>query len=401
MSVFTYRATNRAAAAVEGTIAADSPRQARDQLRRQGLVIEQLSESSPERVRRGGFLAGRRVSRSTVAAAIRDLSTLLAVGIPLLEALDVMLRQYEGVFRSALLSLRDRVSAGVGLADAMREQPRLYDALTVHMVDVGEQSGNLDQVLDRLAEFKEKSLQLKDRVVTALTYPALVLTSAVVVSIFLMTVVVPMLLENLTEAGRELPWPTRVLKAMSDALVEYGGLMAIVVFGLAGVLVMLVRTPRGRFAWHRLVLRVPILGEMQRKQAIARASMVIAVLMRSGIEFVRAVEIACGVTKNVVLRQALEECRRAVGTGSDIGPALARSDAFPPVVVQVFSVGQQTGQLEPMLERLSDDLERQVAGTSDRLASLIEPILILVLSVFVGFILFATVLPILEAGNVL
>jgi len=305
------------------------------------------------------------------------------------------------------LCLRMRASdmhwftAGSGLAEAMREQPSVYDSLCVQMVEVGENSGTLDVVLEQVASFSERAVQFKDRVTSALLYPAIVLMMSVGVGMFLMTVVVPMLLDNLLDAGRPLPWPTRVLKSMSDTVCVHGWWIALLIASAAIGLVPILRTERGRLLWHRLLLRIPLLGGMAQKQEIARIAMIIATLMKSGIVFLQALETAARTTKNIVISRALLSGRDTVMAGRDIGDALAPTGVFPPMVIQIFAVGQQSGRLEEMLDRLSQAYERQVNSLATRLAAVLEPVLIIFLSVFVGFILFATILPILEAGNVL
>jgi type II secretory pathway component PulF len=345
----------------------------------------------------------RRPGRSSakLSSAVRELATLLGAGIPLLESLDTLAGQYRGSFRSSLLMLRERVSAGSGLAEAMREQPNVYDTLCVQMVEVGENSGTLDVVLEQVASFSERATQFKDRVTSALLYPAIVLLMSVGVGMFLMTVVVPMLLDNLLDAGRPLPWPTRMLKAMSDAVRVHGWWLGLLFFAAIATVSAILRTERGRLFWHHWLLRIPLLGGMAQKQEIARIAMIISTLMKSGIVFLQALETAARTTKNTVISRALLRGRDTVMAGRDIGDALAPTGVFPPMVIQIFAVGQQSGKLEEMLDRLSQAYERQVNSLATRLAAVLEPILIIFLSVFVGFILFATILPILEAGNVL
>jgi type II secretory pathway component PulF len=402
MPVFSYTAEDRARATVRGTLSADSPRQARDQLRAQGLTIHEVA---PRRDARGfiSSLPFRRGGRhaAKVGEAIRELATLLGAGIPLLESLDALVKQHHGRFRVSLQMLRERVAAGAGLADAMRDQPEVYDSLCIQMVEVGENSGTLDRVLEQLAEFSERYRQFKDRVITALLYPMVVLAMSVGVSMFLMTVVVPMLLDNLLDAGRPLPWPTRVLKMMSDTARFHGWWIGLTAVALAILFIGAIRTRRGRFLWHRLLLKLPLFGTMARKQEISRVALVVATLMKSGIVFLQALETAAKTTRNEVIGRALTHGRDAVQAGRDIGEALAPSGVFPEMVIQIFTVGQHTGRLDEMLERLAENYERQVNSLATRLATALEPILIVVLSVFVGFILFATILPILEAGNVL
>jgi type II secretory pathway component PulF len=401
MAVFAYKASDGSASLIRGTISADTARQARDELRGRGLVIHDILAERTSQKRVWSFLRRTNRTSSKVSNVVRELATLLGAGIPLLEALDTLSGQYRGSFQSSLLTLRERVAAGAGLAEAMREQPHVYDMLCVQMVEVGENSGTLDVVLEQVASFSERALQFKDRVTSALLYPAIVLMMSVGVGMFLMTVVVPMLLDNLLDAGRPLPWPTRVLKGLSDTVRIHGWWIAAILFCAAALVVVLLRTERGRLCWHRALLRLPLVGGMAQKQEIARIAMIVSTLMQSGIVFLQAIETAARTTKNRVIGRALLQGRDAVMAGRDIGDALAPTGAFPPMVIQIFAVGQQSGKLEEMLDRLSAAYERQVNSLATRLAAVLEPVLIIFLSVFVGFILFATILPILEAGNVL
>jgi general secretion pathway protein F len=401
MAVFAYTATDTASSLVRGTIVADTARQARDDLRGRGLAIHSILPQQVSTKRAWSLL--RRPGRSVakVGSAVRELATLLGAGIPLLEALDTLANQYGGSFGSSLLILRERVAAGTSLAEAMRDQPAVYDSLCVQMVEVGENSGTLDVVLEQVAGFSERSLQFKDRVTSALMYPALVLLMSVGVGMFLMTIVVPMLLDNLLDAGRPLPWPTRVLKGISDTIRHHGWWIGLLFVAFAVAIITVLRTERGRLLWHRAVLRLPLVGPMAQKQEIARIAMIVSTLMKSGIVFLQSLETAARTTKNRVIGRALLQGRDAVMAGRDIGDALAPTAVFPPMVIQIFAVGQQSGKLEEMLDRLSETYERQVNSLATRLAAALEPILIVFLSIFVGFILFATILPILEAGNVL
>jgi general secretion pathway protein F len=401
MPVFAYEAVDSSARDFSGTIAADTPRDARDKLRAQGYRVEALSEKASKATGHRRLLERRGRHAAQLTAVIRDLATLLGTGINLADALDTLTAQHKGRLQTSLVALRERVTGGSSLSEAMRSEPGLYDELTLQMVSVGENSGTLDQVLDRLADFRERSLMFKDRVTTALIYPAIVVSLAITVSIFLMTVVLPMLLENLIESGHPLPWPTRVLKGMSDVLTADGFWLLILAVGAVAGVVSVARTVWGRRAWHRLLFRLPLLGPLVQKQEISRAAVVISTLMKNGIVFVEAARIAAGTSKNVLLKEALDEIRVRVQAGRDIGDALATTGVFPPLVALIFNVGQQTGKLEEMLDRLAEGYERQVASATARFTAALEPILIVILAVFVGFILFATVLPILEAGNVL
>ncbi len=401
MPVYHYKVQDIRARGASGTIAAESPRHARDELRSRGFAIEEIWQHKQESGFGWRWLVRRRANSTQLASLLRELSTLLAVGIGVIDALETLIRQHRGHFQTSLALLRDRVAGGARLAEAMRDEPGVFPELAIRMVEVGENTGNLEQVLDQLAGFLEDTSQLRDRVIGALLYPAIVFSTALGVVLFLMTVVVPMLLSGLLEAGHGLPWPTAVLKSMSDFLLGHGHWIAIVTVGLAIAFFTALGTSQGRYLWHRWLLRIPLIGSMSRRQTISRLAGTMATLMRSGVEYVPAAEIAARSANNLVFRQAMLDANEVIAAGQDIGSALELTGVFPPLVIHVFSVGQTSGRLEDMLDRLAADYSRQVKSLSDRLASVLEPVLILVLAIFVGFILFATLLPILEAGNVL
>ena len=401
MPVFGYEAVDVRLARVSGTLIAATPREARDMLRERGLTVQAVTAGGESRGSSGSSIGRRPVAGAKVISFIRELSTLLAVGIPLLDAIDAIHRQHRGRFGAVLLTLRDRVSSGVSLAEAMREQPGVFDEMCVSLTEVGENAGTLEVALERVAEFKERQAALRNKLATALIYPLIVLIMAVGVSLLLMTVVVPNLLGTLADAGRPLPTPTRIVKFASDWLVHRWWLLLVTVIAAAlGIRLALLR-PRGRRAWHRAQLRLPIVGDLIRKQAIVRLCVILSTLLRSGMVFIRAIQIARKSVPNAVMNDALRNCEEAVVAGRDISAALDETGAFPPVVVQVFSVGQQSGRLEEMLDRLAVDYDRQVTVASQRLAAILEPVLILALVLLVGFIGLATILPMLEAASAL
>lgn len=403
MPVFEYSALDSNSHSERGVVDSDSPRQAREQLRERGLRVVEIQEAKTKSKPQAGLSVPNPFRASWdhwVAGFAGELATLLSVGVSLVDSLATLKKQYGRRGETVILQLKDAISSGQSLANAMSSQPMIFDSLCQKMVNVGEETGKLDVVLRQVADFKLRSVAFKDRVTSALLYPAIILSVSIGVSIFLMTVVVPMLLENLKDSGRELPWPTLILKSMSDFVTAYG----LVVAGLAAIAVMgavvALRSKAGRIARDKFVLRLPLIGKMSQKQEIARVSLVVATLLKSGVKFVPAIRIAIGTAKNELLLDALAQCAQQVESGRDIGLAMGESPYFPPLVAQVFTVGQESGKLEEMLFRLSKDYDRQVEAVAGRLSTVIEPALILVLSVFIGFIMFATLMPILEAGNV-
>jgi len=386
---------------IRGLVTADSPRQARDQLRDRGLVIRDVTEQTPAR---GQSLIGRYLTArqgSKVTGLLQELATLLGAGIPLLEALDTISRQHTGRFQQAILLLRDHVAAGGSLAEAMGQQPLLFDALCLNIVEVGENAGTLDVSLQRLVAYRRRVSTMKNRVGSALIYPAIVLTVALALSIFMMTFVMPQILSVLEQSGQQLPLATVIVKAISDLLLNWWWALLLGGAALGMALTAVLRSERGGMAWHRWQLRIPVIGDLIRKQAIGRMAMVMATLLKSDLTFVRAVRIAQRTVRNRVLGRALVDCEQAVYAGRDISAALEKTAAFPPLVVQVFAVGQASGRLETMLEDLAEDYDTQVEIASNRLTALLEPVMMVFLAITVGFIAFATILPILEAGDVL
>lgn len=400
MAVFAYTGHDTALGSVKGTVAADTPRQARDVLRAQGVAVQRMSACHGTRSGWWSSLKSHRI-RNQWATGVHELSMLLHTGIPMLEALDTLAQQHSGGFRDAVLGLRDRVASGASLAEALAERPDLFDEATIHLVEVGENAGTLEDVLEQLADFKQRMMQLKDQVFTALMYPIFLIVFGTAAAIFLMTSVLPPLLENLQDSLEAIPWPTQVVKSISDVLVEYGLMILLGVVALAAAIGIALQSQAGRRFWHRTLLRLPIVGPMALKQGVARIAMIVSTLSRSGVVLTRAIELAAKSTNNLVLRDALDDCGQRIGAGEDVATALGRSQVFPPLAVRVFSVGQESGRLDEMLLKLADDYERQNATVSARLTALLEPILILILAGFVGFLLLATILPILEAGNVM
>lgn len=399
MPVFSYSGLNEKRTAVRGTIAADSPRQAREQLRGNGVVVQSLKEF--QRFRGAGWLSSlaMRRARSQWTTGSHELSMLLRAGIPLLESLDTLSAQHRGAFRTAIVQVRDRVASGSGLADAMAENPQVFDVASVRLIEVGENAGTLEAVLEQLSDYKQRMSQLGDKVFTALLYPAFLVVFGLAATIFLMTWVLPPLLENLQETVKVLPWPTRVAKGMSDLIVGYGFWLLLGALIIVGAIVTALQSVPGKAFLDRQLLRLPWIGPMLVKQNVSRIAMIVGLLSRSGLTLPAAVQLAATSTNNSILRKALESACEDMASGKELAESLERSGVFPPLAVRVFSVGRDTGKLDDMLTRLSDDYNQQLAVSSARLTALIEPILILVLAVFVGFLLLATILPILQAGN--
>lgn len=400
MAVFEYKAFDVGANAVGGTITADTPRQARDCLREKGLTVTEIGSAQKEASTIARHI-GRRSNQAEVTALTRELGTLLGTGIPLLQSLQTLSRQHTGRFGMVVEQLADSIAGGQSLADAMAQHPGSFDEITTNIVRVGENTGSLDTALKRLARFKEKGHRLRNRVITAMLYPVVVIVVGIAVTVFLMTYVVPSLLETLSGSGRELPTITAVVKAISDGLLQWWWLLLLIVAGVVAAIVALARNERGRLALNRFVLSVPLIGDLVRKESTSRMAVILAALLRSDLPFVEAVSITRRTIRNRVFQQALDDYQSAVAAGKDIAGPLEATGVFSPMVVQMLSVGQETGLLEEMLDDIAETYDRQVDTAVTRLTAVLEPALIVLLAIVVGFVALATILPILEASNVL
>ena len=399
MAVFKYNAADLDGSNISGSLIADSPRSARDQLRAKGLRILELIEAK-EKSQTTGFFT-KRVSQTEVVNFIRELATLLSAGIPLLDALKTLERQHKKNFKLILQDLSDQISAGESLADAMSQHPLWFDSLSVSIVKVGESTGSLERSLVKLAEFKEKASRLKNRVISAMLYPMIVGTIGLAVCIFLMTFVVPNLLETLQNSKKELPAVTKIVKSISDILVEHW--LAIILGVSGGVVAFLaaIRSTRGKHIFHRVLLKLPVVGTLISKENISRMAVVLSSLLKSGLEFIQAVQITRSTLKNTVFKNALKTYEEAISAGKEVAEPLENAGIFPPMVVQMLAVGQQTGEMEKMLDQLAESYDYQVETATKRLTVILEPVMIILLAIMVGFVAFATILPIMEAGNVL
>lgn len=400
MAVYLYSGTDRSNSTVRGTVLADSLRHARDQLREQGVIVQSVAEHRATDDRWDWRWFSIRQAHQQWGLGAHELSMLLTAGIPLLEALDTLAKQHRGMFRTCIMKVRDRVEAGTGLAAAMSEQPEVFDPASVRLVEVGENAGTLDEVLAEVAEFKLQLAAFKDKISTAMMYPVFLACFGMAAAIFLMTWVLPPLLESLQETLPQLPWPTRVAKGLSDLLVQYGIWLAIGVGAAIVAIRLWLGTAAGQRTWHRFVLRLPMIGTLVRKQAVARVAMIVASLTRGGVLLTTAVHLAAKSTNNSVMRDALLDAEKDMNAGEDLATSLERSGVFPPLAVRFFSVGQESGKLEEMLAKLARDYNSQVSTAAARITALVEPTMILILAAAVGFLLLATILPILEAGNV-
>lgn len=407
MAVFEYSALDARGKKVSGIIDADSAAAARQKLRSARIFPVSVREARAGEVKPEArtFAFGRRLKRIRPAEAAmltRQLATLLGAGFPLVPALDTLLSQGRShTFNRILAQVKDSVVAGSSFAAALARYPGTFSSLFINMVRAGETSGTLEIVLDRLAEIGEKQEELKNRIRSAMTYPLLMLAVGLLVLFFLLTYIVPSITAIFSDMNQVLPAPTRFLIRLS-ALIKGGWwVLLLAVVGLVVLFRMLGKTAKGRFLIDRTLLRLPAVGVLVRKMAVARFSRTLGSLLENGVVLLSALEIVKNVVGNVLLADAVAAAAREVGKGQGLGNSLAASRVFPDLPIQMITVGEQSGQLEAMLYKVADVYENQVQASILRMTSLLEPVMILLMGVVVGFIVLAICLPIFEMNTLI
>lgn len=403
MPLFEYAGFNAQGKKVKGVIEGSGRRAALQILKNQGIVATDIVQQSAV-VKRGGklpqFLTQRRIPVNDLAAATRQLATLLSAGIPLDEALGTLADQQEKpALAKALNQTREEVVQGQALNQGLAQHPQIFSDLFVNMVKVGESSGTLDQVLHRLADFLEEQARLRSRIQAAMAYPVLMALIGTGVLFFLMAFVVPKVTRMLEDMDRALPLPTQLLISTSDFLAEWWWLLLLLLVGGLFALRRYLRTEGGRMYFDRRKLTLPLIGKLNLLLATARLTRTLGTLLRSGVPLLAALEIVQNLMDNRVLKKTLEDTIVAVREGESLAQPLLRSQVFPKMVSQMAAVGEKSGELEEMLFKVADAYEHQVDSTINALLSLLEPIMILLMGTVVGFIVLAILLPIFEASQ--
>jgi general secretion pathway protein F len=393
--IFEYKAIDGANKVKKGIIDADTPRDARLKLKKERLFVTDIQESGGKRkaaIRiRGvtGVDAPNKQRNEQVAAVTRQMASLLQAGIPLAEALRMIIEQApDKKIESAFRDIREKVTQGMPLGDAVLQHPGYFTDLYSNMVKAGESSGALDKVLVRLAGFLQAQTRLKNKVGAALIYPMVMAGVGVLVVAILMTM--------LKGRGEELPLPTHLLITASDFLVAYWLLVMVGLIGLVLAFQLFVNSDKGRLAFDRFKLNLPVFGDLMRKQAMARFSITLSTLLRSGVPALQALQVTKAVLDNRVLQDALMNVHDRVLEGADLATPMKQTGVFPPTVAYMVGVGEQAGNLEEMLERVSATYDEEVDLATQKLTSMLEPIIIVVLAAIVGCIVIAIVMPLLQ-----
>src|SRR6476620_10432160 len=394
MATFAYSGRTRQGQSVTGERIADTLEVAVAALRREQILVTNISPVA-EKKAAAKKAVNKKVSAKNLAVFTRQFSVMIDAGLPLVQCLEILGSQEEDKnFSAVILATRQDVESGASLADAMRKHSKAFDALFTNMVAAGEAGGILDTILKRLATYIEKAVKLKSQVQSAMIYPiAVIVIAAVVVGVILWKVI-PTFANLFAGLGAELPLPTRVVIALSNGLVQYmpfviGGIVA-----LGFAFKQYYATPNGRMTVDAVVLKLPVLGNLMRKIAVARFCRTLSTLLASGVAILEALEITARTAGNAVVEEAIVTTRRSIERGETIAQPLKETAVFPPMVVQMIGVGEATGALDTMLSKIADFYEEEVDVAVAGLLTLMEPLMIALLGGIVGGIVIAMYMPI-------
>ncbi len=391
---FVWEGVDRNNRQVRGETKAASETVVTTNLRRQGIRLQ--------KIKRQTFRGGKRVTEKDITFFTRQLATMLRAGVPLLQSFDIVARGHANArFSRLVMDVKSRVEAGSSLSQAFREHPGHFDNLYCNLVGAGETSGMLDGILDRLATYKEKILAIKGKIKSALFYPISVIVVAILVVWVIMVWVIPAFKQVFSSFGADLPAPTLIVMAMSDFVVSWWWLMAVIIAGAVFAFFSLHRrSATFRLGLDRISLKIPIIGQILEKATIARWTRTLQTMFAAGVPLVESLDAVAGASGNAVYAAATRRIQTEVSTGTSLTNAMTNTKRFPSMVLQMTQIGEESGSLDNMLGKIADFYEREVDDAVAALSSLLEPIIIVFLGVVIGGLVVAMYLPIFKLGQV-
>jgi type IV pilus assembly protein PilC len=390
--VYDYTGRDPSGQRVTGTLVGDSPALVTARLREMGYVP--LRVAAQNRGVRREINIRNRVPLKELAVFSRELATMVSSGVPILKSLAILERQTESRLLSTTISdVRVEIERGASLSAALSRHPKVFGNLYVSMVKAGETGGVLENVLDRIAANLEREVSLRQRIRSAMTYPIVVLGFVTLIMLAMLLFVVPQFKSIYGQLGGQLPLPTRILLAVSDAFKSRFLIIAAVVALIVFLIRRYKKTEQGREVWDRLKLRVPIFGPLFQKTALARFARVLSVLNKSGVPILQSLDVVAETVNNSLMSKAVLDVQQSVKEGESLAKPLARHDIFPPMVVQMLSVGEETGALDTMLEKVAIFYDDEVTATVDSLTAIIEPLMIFIVGGAVGLSVIALYMP--------
>ncbi len=400
MATFRYSAKDKTGRTVTGALASADERTLLEILRRQELIVISIKQERKKEKISLYLDFGGRIKLSELVLFARQLATMIDSGIPLVQALDILSEQIEHrEFKAVVATIKKDVSTGSSFHEALAKHPKVFTPLFINMVKAGESSGALDDIMDRLAIYLEKTDSLIRKVRTAMTYPIAVCIMAVCITMVMLIKIVPVFKSIYADFGGKLPVPTLILVSVSDFLINYFFMwFAIAVTGVF-LLARFIKTDKGALILDEFKLKMPIFGVILKKVAVSKFCRTLATLVKSGVPILSALEIVAKTSGNRIIENAVEKVRASIREGENITDPLMRTKVFPPLVVRMISVGEQTGELEKMLSKIADFYDDQVDASVTGITSLIEPLVIAFLGTVVGTIVICMFLPIFKLSS--
>lgn len=397
MALYFYQALSKDGKKVSGYLDASSIAQVKEQLTKQGLFPVSVSSAQEEqRFAWWKRLFSRGVSTKDKILFTKQLSVLLAAGVPLLQAIELLVDHFPGALRRILVSIKDDLKEGSSFADALKKYPRTFDMTYVQLIRAGEASGKLESILKRLTEFLEREESISKKIKDAMRMPMIQLGVAVVVVAGLLYFAVPAMAENFAEAGQKLPAPTRFLMSISDFIVSYFFVILILLFSLALVWRYIKKKPDIARRVDQLMLKIPLYGRFIRTAAVVQFSYTLGVLIEGGVNLAESLDIVCKIIDNRILASALLQAREKIIKQGKIAQYLKQTGLFPEIAIYLISTGEETGQLDTMLLTVAKNYEEELRDLTDKLSSLLGPLMLVIMAVIVGFIAIAMMLPMLD-----
>ncbi len=407
MPVYEYTALDRAGKNLNGIIDADSAVAARQKLRGSGLFPVEVKETSSKRKEAtpGPVTLStlfKRVKPAELSATTRQLSILLGAGVTLVAALDVLISQMTNpLLKKIMAQVKESVNEGNSLAFSLSQHPKVFSQIYVNMVRAGEASGSLDLVLDRLAEFSENQQALRGRFKAALAYPVFMSCIGTLILFFLITFVVPNMTSIFEEMHQTLPLPTLALMGISGFLKTFWWVFLLAFLGAVFLARKFINTPRGRHVWDEIKLRTPVVGPIHIKMTMSRFGRTLGSLLKSGVPLLSALQIVRNIVNNTLIADVIDRAVEEIEAGKGLASPLSRSRWFPPIAVQMISVGEQSGEVENMLEKIADIYEKEAESQIMAMTSMLEPVMILFMGLIVAFIVVSVLLPIFEMNQMI
>lgn len=401
MPNYKYAAKDKTGKTVSGFLEAATQADLIDLLRKKNLVIVSVSEAKAKAARPFSSFS-KKIKIDDLVIFARQLATMVDAGIPLVTALDILGEQMENAgFKEVVVKIKNDVETGSSLSEGLAKHPKVFSNLFVNMVKAGETSGMLDEILDRVATYLEKSSSLQKKVKSAMIYPAVITSMAIIITLVLMIKVIPVFKDIYAGFGAKLPTPTTILIAASEFMQRFfflgvGALIIIIFF-----LNRYAKTEKGKLFLDKNVLKLPIFGILLKKVAVSKFTRTLSTLVKSGVPILSSLEIVGKTSGNKAVETAIDEVRSSIREGENIAEPLAKSKIFPPMVVRMVSVGEKTGELEKMLSKIADFYDEQVDTMVSGLTSLIEPLIIAFLGVVIGTIVICMFLPIFKISTII